>query len=33
MTLKTIPGAAHFSLTDAPHEVNELILALLAATD
>jgi pimeloyl-ACP methyl ester carboxylesterase len=29
--LKTIPGAAHFSLTDAPHEVNRLILELLGA--
>ena len=31
VTLKTIPGAAHFSITDAPHEVDELILDLLAA--
>jgi len=27
--LKTIPGAAHFSLTDAPREVKRLILELL----
>lgn len=30
VVLKTIPGAAHFSITDTPHEVVELILALLA---
>ncbi|MEV0457748.1 alpha/beta fold hydrolase [Catellatospora methionotrophica] len=29
VTLKTIPGAAHFSITDEPHEVDELILELL----
>ncbi|MEU8005501.1 alpha/beta hydrolase [Catellatospora sp. NPDC049111] len=30
VTLKTIPGAAHFSITDTPHEVVELVLALVA---
>jgi hypothetical protein len=28
--LKTIAGAAHFSITDTPHEVVELILDLVA---
>ncbi len=31
VTLKTIPGAAHFSITDTPHEVVQLILDLLAS--
>jgi pimeloyl-ACP methyl ester carboxylesterase len=31
VTLKTIPGAAHFSITDTPHEVDELILDLLVS--
>ncbi len=31
VTLKNIPGAAHFSITDTPHEVAELILGLLSA--
>ncbi|ADB52258.1 alpha/beta fold hydrolase [Conexibacter woesei] len=30
VTLKTIPGAAHFSITDTPHEVAQLVLDLLA---
>ncbi|MDW5596967.1 alpha/beta hydrolase [Conexibacter stalactiti] len=29
VTLKTIPGAAHFSITDAPHAVAQLVLDLL----
>jgi pimeloyl-ACP methyl ester carboxylesterase len=29
VTLKTIPGAAHFSITDAPHHVAQLVLDLL----
>lgn len=30
VTLKTIPGAAHFSITDTPHAVAQLVLDLLA---
>lgn len=33
VTLKTIPGAAHFSITDTPHEVAQLVLDLLAADE
>lgn len=29
VTLKTIPGAAHFSITDRPHAVAQLVLDLL----
>jgi pimeloyl-ACP methyl ester carboxylesterase len=31
VTLRAIPGAAHFSITDTPHEVVALILDLLAS--
>jgi pimeloyl-ACP methyl ester carboxylesterase len=30
VTLKTIPGAAHFSMTDAPDQVAQLVVDLLA---
>ena len=30
VALKTIPDAAHFSITDAPHAVAELVVELLA---
>jgi pimeloyl-ACP methyl ester carboxylesterase len=30
VTLKTIPGAAHFSITDTPDEVAQLVIDLLA---
>lgn len=33
VTLKTISGAAHFSITDTPHEVAQLVLDLLASDE